>query len=162
MTTNNQHHSPTNTNQSQYSQHRHSQTHPNWRRNEYQNHKPRDFNYNNPSFTNQQKHHYSNNNHYMPPQHPPLQTLTSHNQPISQDSQRITNLEILMERMMNHQKEITKNQETSIRRIERQIEQLAKHIVEMGEKRANTFPEPLKTNQLTTKMLQRRKDGKGS
>ncbi|KAL4391208.1 hypothetical protein AHAS_Ahas03G0222100 [Arachis hypogaea] len=121
---NNQHHSPTNTTQSQYSQHRHSQTHPNWRRNEYQNHKPRDVNYNNPSFTNQQKHHYSNNNHYIPPQHPPLQPLTSHNQPISQDSQRITNLEILMERMLKHQEEITKNQEISIRGIEGQLAQL--------------------------------------
>ncbi|KAL4381237.1 hypothetical protein AHAS_Ahas04G0113400 [Arachis hypogaea] len=96
MTTNNQHHSPTNTNQSQYSQNRHFQTHSNWRRNECQTHEPRDFNYNNPNFTNQQKHHYSNNNHYMPPQHPPFQPLTSHNQSIPQDSQRITNLEILM------------------------------------------------------------------
>ncbi|KAL4381202.1 hypothetical protein AHAS_Ahas04G0109900 [Arachis hypogaea] len=76
----------------------------------------------------------------MPPQHPSFQPLTSHNQPISQESQRITNLEILMERMMKHQEEITKNQETSIRRIEGQIAQLVKHFAGMGEKRVSTLP----------------------
>ena len=40
---------------------------------------------------------------------------------------------------MKHQEEITKNQEISIRRIERQIAQLVKHFVEMGEKRLNTL-----------------------
>ncbi|KAL4394301.1 hypothetical protein AHAS_Ahas02G0138300 [Arachis hypogaea] len=35
MTTNNQHHSSTNANQSQYSQNIHFQTHSNWRRTEY-------------------------------------------------------------------------------------------------------------------------------
>ncbi|KAL4393994.1 hypothetical protein AHAS_Ahas02G0107600 [Arachis hypogaea] len=139
MTTNNQHHPPTNTTQSQYSQYRHSQTHLNWRRNEYQNHKPRDFNYNNPNFTNQQKHHYSNNNHYMPPSHPLFQPLTPQNQPISQDSQRITDLEILIERMMKHQEETTRNQEMLIKGIEEQIAQLAKYFAEMGEKKSNTF-----------------------
>ncbi|KAL4374092.1 hypothetical protein AHAS_Ahas05G0147200 [Arachis hypogaea] len=139
MTTTNQHHPPTNTTQGQYSQHRHSQTHLNWRRNKYQNHKPRDFNYNNPNFTNQQKHHYINNNHHMPPLHPPFQPLTSHNQPISQDSRRITNLEILIERMMKHQEETTRNQEMLIKGIEEQIAQLAKYFAEMGEKKANTF-----------------------
>ncbi|KAL4287262.1 hypothetical protein AHAS_Ahas19G0168600 [Arachis hypogaea] len=42
-------------------------THSNWRRIEHQNQGPKDFNYNNPNFTNQQKHHHTNNNHYTSP-----------------------------------------------------------------------------------------------
>ncbi|KAL4371335.1 hypothetical protein AHAS_Ahas06G0155500 [Arachis hypogaea] len=139
MTTNNQHHLSTSANQSQYSQNTHCQTHSNWRRTENQNHEPRNFNYNNPNFSNHKKYHYSNNNHYMPPSHPLFQPLTSHNQPISQDSQRITDLEILIERMMKHQEETTRNQEMLIRGIEEQIAQLAKYFAEMGEKKPNTF-----------------------
>ncbi|KAL4344397.1 hypothetical protein AHAS_Ahas11G0174300 [Arachis hypogaea] len=86
-------------------------THSNWRGVEDQNQRPRDLNYNNPNFTNQQKHHHTNNNHYTPPQHPPFQPPTLHNQLISQDSQRITNLEILIERMMKHQEVTMKDQE---------------------------------------------------
>ncbi|KAL4374244.1 hypothetical protein AHAS_Ahas05G0162400 [Arachis hypogaea] len=143
MITNNQYHTPTNTIQSQPSQHRHSQTHLNWRRSEYQNRRPREFHYNNPNFINHHKHHYSNNNHYMPPPHPLFPPLTSHNQPISQDSQRITNLEILIERMMKHQEETRRNQTMLIKRIEEQIAQLAKHFAEIGEKKPNTFLKPI-------------------
>ncbi|KAL4381569.1 hypothetical protein AHAS_Ahas04G0146600 [Arachis hypogaea] len=139
MTTTDQHPPPTNTTQSQYPQHRHFQTHLNWRRSEYQNHRPREFHYNNPNFINHQKHHYSNNNHCMPPPHSPFLSSTCHNHPTLQDSQRITNLEILMERMMKHQEETTRNQEMLMRGLEKQIAQVAKHFVEIGEKKPNTF-----------------------
>ncbi|KAL4373202.1 hypothetical protein AHAS_Ahas05G0058200 [Arachis hypogaea] len=139
MTTTNQHPPPTNTTQSQYPQHKHFQTHLNWRRSEYQNHRPREFHYNNPDFINHQKHHYSNNNHCMPPPHSPFLSSTCHNQPTLQDSQRITNLEILMERMMKHQEETTRNQEMLMRGLEKQIAQVAKHFAEIGEKKPNTF-----------------------
>ena len=39
-----------------------------------------------------------------------------------------------------------KNQEASIRRIERQMEQLVEYLAEMGEKRANTFPRATEDN----------------
>ncbi|XP_016199950.1 uncharacterized protein LOC107640959 [Arachis ipaensis] len=48
--------------------------------------------------------------------------------------------------MMKHQDEITQNQETSIRRIEKQMAQLAKHLAEMGEERANTSPRATEDN----------------
>ncbi|XP_057734314.1 uncharacterized protein LOC130949677 [Arachis stenosperma] len=103
---------------------------------ESQHQEQRDFNYNNPNFPNLQKHHHTNNNQYIPPHYPPFQPPTPHNQPISQDSQRITNLEILVERIMKHQEMISKHQEASLGRIEGQIEQLAKNLTEMSEKRA--------------------------
>ncbi|XP_057747508.1 uncharacterized protein LOC130966707 [Arachis stenosperma] len=96
----------------------------------------RDFNYNNPNFPTLQKHHYTSNNQYIPPHYPPFQPPTPNNQPISQDSQRITNLNIIVERMMKHQEMISKNHEASFGRIERQIEQLAKNFTEVSEKKA--------------------------
>ncbi|XP_057755922.1 uncharacterized protein LOC130975107 [Arachis stenosperma] len=81
-------------------------------------HEQRDFKYNNPNFPTLQPHY------------------TPHNQPSPQDFQRITNLEILVERMMTHQEVISKNNEESIGRIERQIKQLAKNITEVSEEMA--------------------------
>ncbi|XP_057747107.1 uncharacterized protein LOC130966335 [Arachis stenosperma] len=95
-----------------------------------------DFNYNNPNCPNLQTIHHTNNNQYIPPHYTPFQPLTPHDQPISQDSQRITNLEILVERMMKHQEMISKNHEASFGRIERQMKQLAKSITEVSEKMA--------------------------
>ncbi|KAL4371323.1 hypothetical protein AHAS_Ahas06G0154300 [Arachis hypogaea] len=161
MTTTNQHLPTTNTTQSQYSQHRHSQTHLNWRRSEYQNHRPREFHYNNPNFINHQKHHHSNNNHYMPPPHPPFLPSTCHNQPTSQDSQRITNLEILMERMMKHQEETTRNQEMLMRGIEEQIVQLAKYFAEMGEKKPDTFFKTIEDKPTNNKDATKKEGWKG-
>ncbi|XP_057740037.1 uncharacterized protein LOC130957187 [Arachis stenosperma] len=103
---------------------------------ESQHQEQRDFNYNNPNFPILQKHHLTNNNHYIPPHHLSFQPLTPNNQPISQDCQRITNLEVLVERMMKHQEMISKNHEVSFGRIERQMKQLAKSITEVSEKMA--------------------------
>ncbi|XP_057719640.1 uncharacterized protein LOC130934068 [Arachis stenosperma] len=122
--------------------------HPNlrWRDSHNQNQQPwqRNSNHNNSRNTNNNNQQNTNPNPYRKPQnnhsnsnyypatnqnnfHPPS---TPHNQPqISQDTQRISNLEILMEKMMKHQEMTSKNHEASMRNLERQIGQLSKQAV---------------------------------
>ncbi|XP_015970202.1 uncharacterized protein LOC107493649 [Arachis duranensis] len=58
--------------------------------------------------------------------HPPP---TTHNPPQAPpESQRLTNLEALMDKMMKYQEMATKNQEASIKSLERQIGQISKQI----------------------------------
>ncbi|XP_015965777.1 uncharacterized protein LOC107489540 [Arachis duranensis] len=128
MITNNQSHPSNNANQNQCLQNMHPQSHNNSQNQQNT--------FATPTF-------YPHNTCGIPSQGfpQPLVHLINLNH-----SQKITNLEILIERMMEHQEVTTKNQEASIKRIERQMEQLAKHLVEMGEKRANTFPRATEDN----------------
>ena len=79
---------------------------------EYQHQELRSFNHG--KFMHPQSHNNSQNQQNTSP--------TPHNPPITQDSQRITNLEILIERMMKYQEVTMKNQEASIKRIEEQMQ----------------------------------------
>ncbi|XP_016168619.1 GATA zinc finger domain-containing protein 14-like [Arachis ipaensis] len=131
--------------------------HPNlrWGDNQNQNSWQRSSNQNNSRNTNHQNHQNTNqnpyrklqNNHpastYYPPNNPSTNhknfhsLSTSHTQPqLPQESRRISNLEMMMEKMMKHQELANKNHEASLRNLERQIGQLSKQ----PERPTNTFP----------------------
>ncbi|XP_016185620.1 TBC1 domain family member 5 homolog A-like [Arachis ipaensis] len=130
--------------------------HPNlrWGDNQNQNSWQRNSNQNNSRNTNHQNHQQTNQNPYRKPQnnypnsnfYPPHNSSTNQNnfqQPHSphtqpqppEESQRISNLEMMMEKMMKHQELANKNHETSLRNLERQIGQLSKQ----PKKLTNTF-----------------------
>ncbi|XP_016182629.1 serine/threonine-protein kinase atg1-like, partial [Arachis ipaensis] len=124
--TNNQNHSPSNTNQYKNSQntyhppHNNSQTHQN--------------NFSTLPFNSQNNHLNAPNNLHQQPS----PTIQPH-----PDSQRISNLEMLMEKLIKTQEMARqdqaltlKNQDASMKNLERQMGQMAKHITEIGEKRA--------------------------
>nr|XP_025652610.1 myb-like protein AA [Arachis hypogaea] len=131
--------------------------HPNlrWGDNQNQNSWQRNSNQNNSGNTNHQNHQNTNQNSYRKPQnsypnsnfYPPhnpstnqnnfQQPPSSHTQPqLPQESQRISNLEMMMEKMIKHQKLANKNHEASLRNLERQIGQLSKQ----PERPTNTLP----------------------
>ncbi|XP_015966418.1 uncharacterized protein LOC107490156 [Arachis duranensis] len=133
--------------------------HPNLRWGENQNQQlwQRNSNQNNSRNTNHQTHQNTNQNLYRKPQnnhpasnfYPPNNPSanqnnfhspsTSHTQSQPpQESQRISNLEIMMEKMIKHQELANKNHEGSLRNLERQIGQLSKQIV--AERPTNALP----------------------
>ncbi|XP_016199569.1 GATA zinc finger domain-containing protein 14-like [Arachis ipaensis] len=130
--------------------------HPNlrWRDNQNPNSWQRNSNQNNSRNTNHQNHQQTNQNPYRklqnnyptsnfyPPYNPSTnqnnfhQPSSSHTQPQPpQEYQRISNLEMMMEKMMKHQELANKNHEASLRNLERQIGQLSKQ----PERPTNTF-----------------------
>ncbi|XP_015935285.1 uncharacterized protein LOC107461311 [Arachis duranensis] len=153
----------------------HTQNQQPWQRNSNQNNSRNNQNYNqqniNPNPYRKPQNNHSNSS-YCPPnnqttnQNTHHQPSTPHNQPqTSQDTQRISNLETLIEKMMKHQETMMeklmknqemakqdqeaawkdqaitiKNQEAAIRNLERHMEQMAKQNTEMGEKQLNASP----------------------
>ncbi|QHO01719.1 Retrotransposon gag protein [Arachis hypogaea] len=116
----------------------HTQNQQPWQRNSNQNN-PRSNQNHNQQQTNQNPHRKPQNNYPNPNQyqsnnqptnqnayHPPP---ASHNPPqVSPESQRLTNLETLIDKMLKYQEMTTKNHEASIKSLERQIGQISKQI----------------------------------
>nr|XP_025677593.1 probable basic-leucine zipper transcription factor N [Arachis hypogaea] len=130
--------------------------HPNLKWGENQNSWQKNSNQSNYRNTNYQNHQTTNQNPYRklqnnqptstfyPPNNPSTNhnnfhpTSTSHTQPQPpQESQRISNLEMMMEKMIKHQELANKNHEASLRNLERQIGQLSKQPTERPN---NAFP----------------------
>ncbi|XP_057741365.1 uncharacterized protein LOC130960019 [Arachis stenosperma] len=153
----------------------HTQNQQPWQRNSNQNNSRNNQNHNQQN-TNPNPYRKPQNNHsnssYCPPnnqttnQNTHHQPSTPHNQPqTSQDTQRISNLETLIEKMMKHQETMmeklmknqemarqdqeaarkdqattSKNQEASIKNLERHMEQMAKRITDASPSATQDHP----------------------
>ncbi|XP_057755949.1 uncharacterized protein LOC130975137 [Arachis stenosperma] len=122
----------------------HNQSQQPWQRNTNQNNSRNNQQNNNQNSFRKPQNTYPNSNHYPAHNQPTNQNAyhpppTSHNQPqASPESQRITNLETLMDKIWKHQEMIAKNQEASIKNVERQIGQLSKQFA--TEKPSSSLP----------------------